>query len=103
MKSHIASLLIPISVLAASLSVMSAQEPHTANNVITVGSGSDLRCRLDKGLRITKAGEPLTARLVEPVYIGAILAIPEGSTIKGHVSSVSTAPLSKRTGRLLSG
>ena len=103
MKSHIASLLIPISVLAASLSVMSAQEPHTANNGITVGSGSDLRCRLDKGLRITKAGEPLTARLVEPVYIGAILAIPEGSTIKGHVSSVSTAPLSKRTGRLLSG
>jgi hypothetical protein len=37
------------------------------------------------------------------VYIGTVLAIAEGSTIKGHVSSVSTAPLSKRTGRLLSG
>jgi hypothetical protein len=68
-----------------------------------VGSGNDLRCRLDKGLRITKAGEPITARLVEPVYVGTALAVPKGSTIQGHVSSVSTAPLSKRTGRLLSG
>jgi hypothetical protein len=54
-----------------------------------------------KGLRITKAGEPITARLVEPVYIGTSLAIPKGSTVQGHVSSVSTAPLNKRTGRLL--
>jgi hypothetical protein len=40
---------------------------------------------------------------VEPVYVGTILAIPEGSTMKGHFSSVSTAPSSKRAGRLLSG
>ena len=70
---------------------------------IIVGSGNNLRCRLDKSLRITKPGEQLTARLVEPAYIGTTLAIPEGVTIQGHVASTSTAPLNKRTGRLLRG
>jgi hypothetical protein len=103
MKSHITSMQVSFSLLVASLSLASAQEAHPPHNTIVVESGNVLRCRLDKGLRITKAGEPITARLVEPVYIGTALAIPEGSAISGHVSSISTAPLSKRTGRLLSG
>jgi hypothetical protein len=103
MKSHITGMLISFSVLTASISLAAAQEAQPSPNTIVVGSGNDLRCRLDKGLRITKAGQPITARLVEPVYIGTMLAIPEGSTIKGHLSSVSTTPLSKRAGRLLSG
>src|ERR1700745_1121773 len=103
MGSHITGTLFSLSVLTASMSIAVAQEAHPSQNTIVVGSGNDLRCRLDKGLRITKAGEPITARLVEPVYVGTILAIPEGSPMKGHLSSVSTAPLSKRTGRLLNG
>src|ERR1700730_13115990 len=66
-----------------------------------VGAGNDLRCRLEKGLRITKSGEPITAKLVEPVYAGTTIAIPEGSTIKGHVSSISNAP--GREGHMLRG
>ena len=103
MKSHITGMLFSFSFLTASISPALAQEAQPSPITIVVGSGSDLRCRLDKGLRITKAGEPITARLVEPVYIGTSLAIPRGSTVQGHVSSVSTAPLNKRTGRLLSG
>jgi len=103
MKSHITGMLISFSVLTVSISLAAAQEAQPSPNTIVVGSGNDLRCRLDKGLRITKAGQPITARLVDPVYIGTMLAIPEGSTIKGHLSSVSTAPMSRRTGRLLSG
>ena len=103
MKSHITGMVFSFSFLTASISPAVAQEAQPSPNTIVVGSGNDLRCRLDKGLRITKAGEPITARLVEPVYIGTSLAIPKGSTVQGHVSSVSTAPLSKRTGRLLSG
>src|SRR5258707_6669119 len=99
MKAHISGI-ISFSILAAATSLAAAQDTQ---NAIVVGSGNDLRCRLEKGLRITKPGEPITARLVEPVYAGTTLAIPEGSTIKGHVSSVSTAPLNKRAGRLLSG
>jgi hypothetical protein len=103
MKSHITSILFSLSLLAAPASPAVAQEAERSPNAIVVGAGNDLRGRLDKGLRITKAGEPITVRLVEPVYAGAVLAIPKGSTIQGHVSSISTAHLSKRTGRLLSG
>jgi hypothetical protein len=103
MKSEITSMLMSLSFLAASITVTTAQEVQPSLNTVVVGSGNDLRCRLEKGLRISKPGEPITAKLVEPVYAGTTLAIPEGSTIKGHVSSVSTTPLSKRAGRLLRG
>jgi len=99
MKAHISGI-ISFSILAAATSLAAAQDTQ---NAIVVGSGNDLRCRLEKGLRITKPGEPITARLVEPVFIGATLAVPEGSTIKGHVSSVSTVPFNKRKRRILSG
>src|SRR5712675_3597394 len=102
MKSYINSVVISCSVLAASVSLAAAPDAQP-QSAIVVGAGNDLRCRLEKGLRITKAGEPITAKLVEPVYAGTTIAIPEGSTIKGHVSSVSTSPLNKRAGRLLRG
>jgi hypothetical protein len=92
MKSCINSIVISCSVLAASASLAAAQDTQPPQNTIAVGAGNDLRCRLEKGLRITKSGEPITAKLVEPVYAGTTIAIPEGSTIKGHVSSVSSGP-----------
>ncbi len=103
MKSHITSMLMSFSFLAASVTVTAAQEVQPSSNTVVVGSGNDLRCRLEKGLRITKPGAPITAKLVQPVYAGTTLAIPEGSTIKGHLSSVSTAPFKKRARRLLGG
>src|ERR1700730_8582980 len=101
MKSCINRLVISFSVLAASLSFAAAQDTQPSQNTIVVGAGNDLRCRLEKGLRITKSGEPITAKLVEPVYAGTTIAIPEGSTIKGHVSSISSAP--GRAGQILRG
>src|SRR5258708_8496975 len=100
MKSHITGVLISFSVLTASISLAAAQEAQPSPNTIVVGSGNDLRCRLDKGLRITQTGQPITARLVEPVYIGTILAIPEGSTLKGHLPSLFITPFSQPPGRL---
>src|SRR5258707_2496082 len=101
MKSCINSIVISCSVLAASVSLAAARDTQPPQNTIVVGAGNDLRCRLEKGLRITKSGEPITAKLVEPVYAGTTIAIPEGSTIKGHVSSISSAP--GRAGRILRG
>src|SRR6202035_2578535 len=91
------------SVLAASVSVSlaAAQSVLPPQSTIVVGAGNDLRCRLEKDLRITKAGEPITAKLVEPVYAGTTIAIPQGSTVKGHVSAISSAP--RRKGQLLRG
>jgi hypothetical protein len=101
MKSYINSVVISCSVFAASVSLVAAQDTQLPQNMIVVGAGNDLRCRLEKGQRITKSGEPVTAKLVEPVYAGTTIAIPEGSTVKGHVSSISGAPRCK--GQLLRG
>src|SRR5882757_3582482 len=100
MKSYINSIVVSCSVLAASLSPAAAEDAPPQSTLV-VGTGNDLRCRLEKGLRITKSGEPITAKLVEPVYAGATVAIPEGSTVKGHVSSISSA--SRHKGQLLRG
>src|SRR6266403_5622853 len=100
MKSYINSVVISCSVLAASVSLAAAPDAQPQGTIV-VGAGNDLRCRVEKGLRITKAGEPITAKLVEPVYAGTTIAIPEGSTVKGHISSISSAP--RRKGQLLRG
>jgi hypothetical protein len=100
-KSYIKSVVISCSAFAASASLGAAQDTQPPQNMIVVGAGNDLRCRLEKGQRITKSDEPITAKLVEPVYAGTTIAIPEGSTVKGHVSSISSAP--RRKGQLLRG
>ena len=101
MKPYINSVVIACSVLAASVSLAAVEDSDPSQSTLVVGAGNDLRCRLDKSLRITKTGEPITAKLVEPVYAGTTVAIPEGSTIKGHVSSISSTP--RRKGQLLRG
>lgn len=98
MKFEVTSALIAVSIFATASSFVAAQEVQMSPGTVVVGSGNDLRCRLEKGLRITKPGEPITAKLTDPIYVGTTLAIPEGATIKGYVSSVSTAPWNKRTG-----
>lgn len=98
---YINSIVLSCSVLTASVSLAAAPDAQLPQAALVVGAGNDLRCRLEKGLRITKSGEPITAKLVEPVYAGTTIAIPEGSTIKGRVSSISSAP--RRKGQILRG
>ena len=57
MKSHVTGMLISFSVLTASVSMAAAEKSQPSPSTIVVGSGNDLRCRLEKSLRITKAGE----------------------------------------------
>jgi Bacterial conjugation TrbI-like protein len=80
-----------------------AQETRSEGKTLVVEPGNDLRAALEKGMRLRAPGQPITARLLEPVYAGQDLAIPAGSTIKGHVSAISTAPMRKRARRFLNG
>jgi hypothetical protein len=80
-----------------------AQETKPERKALVAEPGNDFRAALEKGVRLKGVGQPISARLLEPVYVGEDLAVPAGSTIKGHVSAISTAPMRKRTGRLLDG
>jgi hypothetical protein len=108
MKGSFVSILLSYSVLGLTTMPMRAQEtrPEDAKPIqktLILDSGNDFRAALEKGVRIKKVGQPITAKLVEPVYSGEALAVPAGATIKGHVSAIRKAPMRKRTGRLLAG
>jgi hypothetical protein len=80
-----------------------AQETKRERETLVVEPGNDFRAELEKGVRLKSVGQPITAKLLEPVYAGEAVAIPAGSTVKGRVSAISTVPMRKRAGRLLDG
>ena len=103
MKRNVVWILLSYSALGLTAIPVRAQETRPESKTLVVEPGNDLRAALEKGVRLKAPGQPITARLLEPVYAGEVLAIPAGSTIKGHVSAISTAPMHRRVGRLLDG
>src|SRR5260370_7256599 len=101
MKRRLVWILLSHSVLGLTASPLPAQETRSERETLVVESGNDFRAALEKGVRLKAVGQPITAKLLEPVYEGEVLAITAGSTIKGHVSEISTAPMRKRARRLL--
>jgi hypothetical protein len=102
MKRSVVWMLLSYSILGLTGIPVRAQETVPEWQTLVVQPGNDFRAALEKGVRLKSVGQPITAKLLEPVYAGEALAVPAGSTIKGHVSAISTAP-HKRVGRLLSG
>src|SRR6202171_5403113 len=103
MKRSIVLVLLSYSVLGLTGIPVRAQETSSEKKTLVIEPGNDFSAALEKGVRLKAPGQPITARLLERVYAGEDVAIPAGSTIKGHVSAISTAPMRKRTGRLLAG
>src|SRR5216684_1069517 len=103
MKRSVVWILLSYSVLGVAAVPARAQETKPEKETLVVEPGNDFRAALQKGVRLKKVGQPITAKLLEPVYAGETLAIPAGSTVKGHVSSISKVPMHKRVGRLLDG
>jgi len=103
MKRSVLWILFSYSVLGPTSFPVRAQEVRSEKKPLVVEPGNDFRAALEKGVRLKAPGQPVTAKLLEPVYAGEDLAIPAGSTIKGHVSAISAAPMRKRARRLLNG
>jgi hypothetical protein len=103
MKRNVVWILLSYSLLGLTSIPVRAQETRPETKTLVAEPGNDFRAALKKGVRLKTPGQPITARLLEPVYAGEVLAIPAGSTIKGHVSAISTAPMRKRARRLLGG
>jgi hypothetical protein len=103
MKRNGAWILLSYSILGLTSIPARAQEAKPERETLVVEPGNDFRAALEKGVRLKAVGQPITAKLLEPVYAGEVLAIPAGSTIKGHVSSISKVPKRQRVGRLLDG
>src|SRR6266436_2193530 len=103
MKRSVVWILLSCLVLGLAAIPVPAQETKAERETLVVAPGNDFRAALEKGVRLKAPGQPITARLLEPVYAGEVLAIPAGATLKGHVSAISAAPKRKRARRLLDG
>jgi Bacterial conjugation TrbI-like protein len=102
MKRGFVLVLLSYSVVSLAVVPVRAQETSLERKSVVIEPGNDFRAALEEGVRLKAVGQPVTAKLLEPVYAGEDVALPAGSTIKGHVSAISAAP-HKRVGRLLSG
>src|SRR5260221_11712424 len=77
--------LVALSLLAAGN--VSAQSTGSLIHLI-VPAGTPLRLALDEEITIRKAGQQVTATLLEPVYAFDRIVVPAGAQAVGHIDRV---------------
>jgi hypothetical protein len=68
------------------------QSPDLHVMATTVPNGTPLQIALDKEVRVRKVGEPITGRVMQPVYVFDRLVIPVGTAATGHISAIDPVP-----------
>ena len=79
MKRSFVWILLSYSALGITGISVRAQEIRPEKETLVVEPGNDFRAALEKGVRLKAVGQPIRAKLLEPVYAGETLAIPAGS------------------------
>jgi hypothetical protein len=73
-------------------------KPATPQTVaLIVQKGTALQVALDQEIRVQKVGQPVHARIVEPVYAFDHIVVPVGSEINGEVTKIEVVSRGKRT------
>jgi hypothetical protein len=80
--------------IAASRSRSAPSQPSSEPRSIalTVSNGTPLQIVLDKEVRVRKVGQPVSGRVVQPVYVFDRLVIPVGTTATGRISAIDPIP-----------
>ena len=75
-----------------------AAEPAPPQTVaLTVAKGAPLQVALDEEIRVKKVGQPVHARIVEPVYAFDHIVVPVGSEVIGEITKIESLSEGKRT------
>ena len=85
----------------ASTSMNPASPPPPQTVALSVAKGSPLQVALDQEVRVKKVGQPVHARIVEPVYAFDHIVVPVGSEILGKVTKIEAISGGKRTAAAL--
>jgi hypothetical protein len=73
-------------------------EPAPPQTVaLTVAKGAPLQVALDQEIRLKKVGQPVHARIVEPVYAFDHIVVPVGSEVIGEITKIESLSNGKRT------
>jgi hypothetical protein len=70
---------------------------------LSVPRGTPLQVALDQELRVKRVGQPVHARIVEPVYTFDRLVVPVGSQVTGQITKIGAISRGKRTIAALDG
>jgi hypothetical protein len=70
----------------------SQRAPEARVVAMSVPDGTPLQIALDKEVRVRKVGEPITGRVMQPVYVFDHLVIPVGTTATGRISAIAPVP-----------
>src|ERR1035438_10026512 len=65
-----------------------ALSPESRIVAMTVPNGTPLQIALDKEVRVRKVGQPITGRVMQPVYVFDRLVIPVGTVANGRISAI---------------
>ena len=105
MFRHVSPSLLFVCALAAHSAAQNAALPPQTTSppppadshtiAMTVPSGTPLQIALDKEVRVRKVGEPISGRVMQPVYVFDHLVIPVGTVATGRISAIE--PVSGRT------
>ncbi|HEX4170522.1 MAG TPA: hypothetical protein VHZ55_34090, partial [Bryobacteraceae bacterium] len=72
-----------------------SSQRHTV--ALVVPDGTPLQIALDKEVRVRKVGEPITGRVMQPLYVFDRLVIPVGTAATGRISAIGSVPGRTRT------
>jgi hypothetical protein len=73
-------------------------QPNLSSSIpLTIPAGTPLKVALDQEVRIQKIGQPVHAKVVEPVYCFDKIVVPAGSAVTGKIASIDGVPKIKRT------
>ena len=73
-------------------------EPAPPQTVaLTVAKGAPLQVALDQEIQVKKVGQPVHARIVEPVYAFDHIVVPVGSEVIGEITEIERLSEGKRT------
>jgi len=105
MASRVLSMVLSVWVFSGFLSAQSATaqlssaSPQSSSEsqtiAMTVPDGASLQIALGREVRVRKVGEPITGRVMQPVYAFDHLVIPVGTIATGRISVID--PVSGRT------
>jgi hypothetical protein len=76
--------------------------PAPSKATLTIPAQTEAAVQLLSGIhtQVSHVGDPVTARLLQPVYIGGRIALPTGSVINGRITRVRSAGRMLRSGEL---
>jgi hypothetical protein len=77
--------------------VVPATPPAPQTVALTVPKGTPLQVALDQEIRVQKVGQPIHARIVEPVFAFDHVVIPVGSEVTGQITKIGAISSGKRT------